>query len=527
MNTHYTAQPPSSPFEPTVGNQAAETSRDWAEGASLSRRAFLRNLLFVPASVTLPNVLITSASADDKSVRRESERGLERAAEYLSSSLQRHQIPGMSLAITRGGTILHQTSYGFANLEHATPANVETLYEIGSITKQFTATLVMLLAREKKLSLDQSVRHWVEAAPKEWEPVTIRNLLNHTSGIKNFTETPNFDKREISDVTQEELVELVSSFPMEFRPGQKWQYCNTNYYLLGMIIEKASGLAYEQYLKEKILQPLGMTQTRLDNRSNVTPGRADGYMVEVGSSPRNAPLISLTWAFSAGALLSNVRDLAKWDLALHSGRLLDKAAQEEMWSPTRLIDGTLVQYGYGWELHQVRDHRAVGHVGGIPGYSSSILRFPERDLSIILLSNRDGFMDPNPTMPPHFMSLTVAGMIDSKLAVALQPSGNDSNPDLTKKGVSFLTRLMRGEADPLLCARTYRESSEWELPFYSRLLRSYGHVDRIELTGRSVSTDVTIDRYQVVFDRAAWAIRVGFDRSGLVSELVAEREIPI
>jgi D-alanyl-D-alanine carboxypeptidase len=243
--------------------------------------------------------------------------------QHVTAQMQRLHIPGASLAIVRDGRIIKTQGYGFANLELKAPATKDTVYEIGSTSKQFTATAIMMLAEEGKVHLDDPITKYFPEAPQAWHGITIRHLLSHTSGIQNHVAVPHWldvfrTKLALeTSPSRDELLKMFFKLPLEFQPGETWAYDNTGYYLLGVIIEKASGKSYWQFLSERIFKPLGMNATRSTDPQPIVPNRASGYEWK-NDHFENRPVLLPAIAFSAGSLLSTVEDMAKWDAALYT-----------------------------------------------------------------------------------------------------------------------------------------------------------------------------------------------------------------
>jgi CubicO group peptidase (beta-lactamase class C family) len=302
--------------------------------------------------------------------------------DYVSAQMRKLHIPGLSLAIVREGRIVKAQGYGFANLELKAHATTETAYEIGSNTKQFTAAAIMMLVEEGKVHLENAITKYFPEAPEAWHGITVRHLLSHTSGIQNHVAIPHWLDVFRTNLAFEtapscdELLEMFFKLPLEFRPGETWAYDNTGYYLLGIIIEKASGKPYWQFLDERIFKPLGMTATRSTDPRPIVPDRASGYEWK-NDRFENRPILLPAIAFSAGSLLSTVEDMAKWDAALSSGKLLKKSGLDQMWTSSMTNDGADApfNYGFGWFIDSYHSHRLVQHSGGTPGFSSVIYRF--------------------------------------------------------------------------------------------------------------------------------------------------------
>jgi len=329
---------------------------------------------FVWAGVGLGLVLLAPGAA-----------GADRIDKYVKSQIQQHCIPGVALKIMQNGRVVKTAAYGFANLELNVRVSSETVFEIGSITKQFTAAGILLLAQEGRLSVDDSITKRLRDTPKAWTNVTIRHLLTHTSGIKSYTGLDGFQLWR--HLTQTQFIQAIGAQPMDFQPGESWKYCNTGFNLLGYILENVSGMDYWDFMSARIFQPLGMRATTNRLPSLIIPHRAAGY------EQTNHMWINrdydLTDVFSAGAIVSSVGDLAKWNAALDGESLLSAASKEQMWTPVRLNDGKTRSYGFGWSLDEVDGHKNIGHGGSTSGFSASIQRFPNDKLVIIILTNTD------------------------------------------------------------------------------------------------------------------------------------------
>jgi CubicO group peptidase (beta-lactamase class C family) len=305
--------------------------------------------------------------------------------DLVQREMRRHPIPGLALEIIQNGKPVKTSAYGLANLEWQTAVTPDTVFEIGSITKQFTAAGILLLAQDGKLSVDDKISQYLKDTPDAWANITIRHLLTHTSGIKNYTSLNGYEVRR--HLTQAQFIQSIGKQPMEFQPGDSWKYCNTGFNLLGYIIENVSGQDYWDFMSQRIFQPLGMTATTNRLLSLVIPNRAAGY------EKTNRIWINrdsdLTEVFSAGAIISTVGDLAKWNAALDTDRPLKAASKEQMWTPVKLNDGSPKKYGFGWFLDAVEGHKNIGHSGSTSGFSASIQRFPDDRLAVIILTNTD------------------------------------------------------------------------------------------------------------------------------------------
>jgi CubicO group peptidase (beta-lactamase class C family) len=302
----------------------------------------------------------------------------------VQSQMRRQHIPGLSLAVVKEGKVVVAKGYGLANVEHNVAAKPETVYQSGSIGKQFTATAVMLLVGEGKLRLDDKIKKYLDGTPQAWETITVRHLLTHTSGIKNYgPEDLNYRQ----DYSEKQLLQKVVSLPLDFSPGEKWSYSNTGYILLGIIIRKASGEFYGEYLRKRVFAPLGMDTTRIISEEDIVPNRAAGYRL-VNGQLKNQEWVSPSLNTTAdGSLYLTVLDLAKWDAALYTERLLKRAALEQMWTAVKTNDGKSHPYGFGWKIGQFRGQKVVEHSGEWQGFQTYIARLLDDKLTIIVLTN--------------------------------------------------------------------------------------------------------------------------------------------
>lgn len=309
-----------------------------------------------------------------------------RVEALVAKTLAKPGAVGFSIAIARGDHVVLSKGYGRADLENGVPATDASLFRIASITKQFTAAAIMRLAERGKLSLDDDFTKYVEF-PTHGKTVTIRHLLTHTSGIKSYTDVPGFFETGAAlDLTPEKVLEPVRNLPLEFEPGTRWAYSNTGYHLLGMIIEKVSGVPYARHLHDEFFAPLKLTHTRCDVGRDVIPGRARGYGMADGSLV-NAPYLSMTIPYSAGGLLSTAGDLVQWQLALIGGKVVSPDSYKQMTTPARLSDGSATQYGFGLFTSEIDGHANVMHGGGIPGFNSILAYFIDEKLSIAVITN--------------------------------------------------------------------------------------------------------------------------------------------
>jgi CubicO group peptidase (beta-lactamase class C family) len=301
--------------------------------------------------------------------------------------LTQHNITGLSLAVARKGELLHAAGYGLANLEHRAPATADTVYQTASVGKQFTAALVMMLVERGRIGIDEFVLPLIPDAPPEWDGITIRHLLTHTSGVSDLGLSELNYRLEYAD---EEIFKAVAIPPLEFEPGTQWNYSNAGYTLLGLLIGRVTGRFYGDLLREWVFDPLGMTTARAVDEADIIPNRAAGYRMEDGRI-LNHEYVSATLNRTAdGGLYISVADLAKWDRELAGGSLLTPASREAMWTPVRLTGGEVYKYGFGWEIGFSSRGRVVQHDGEWQGFSTHFRRYLDDGLSVMVLSNLAG-----------------------------------------------------------------------------------------------------------------------------------------
>ncbi|MBO0798016.1 MAG: serine hydrolase [Blastocatellia bacterium] len=329
--------------------------------------------------------LITAAGA----LVQESTPVTARLDEYMSAAAKQG-FTG-SVLVGQDGKVIFSKGYGMANEEWNIPNTPQTKFRLGSITKQFTATAILLLQERGKLSVQDPICKYVSECPQAWEPITIHHLLTHTSGIPSYTDVKSpeeYRKLSLSPVTVTGFVDSFKSKPLEFAPGEKWKYDNSGYFLLGYIIEKVSGQSYEKFLQDNIFTPLKLADTGYDTHDRIIKHRATGYSFR-NNTRINSDYLDMTVPYSAGSLYSTVEDLFAWNEALFSDKLLTAKSREAMMTVYKN------NYAYGLGVNQQFNRKMVSHGGGINGFNTALARFPEEKLTIVVLRNADyGYSNP-------------------------------------------------------------------------------------------------------------------------------------
>src|SRR5262245_9217427 len=281
-----------------------------------------------------------------------------------TAAVTEHRTAGVSVAVVKNGHTVLAKGYGFADLENDVPATAATVYRIGSVTKQFTSAAIMRLVEQGKVSLDDTLQKFLPNFPTQGNRVTVRHLLNHTSGIKSYTSLgPKWQRVNRLDLAQDSLVAMFANEPFDFKPGDAWLYDNSGYFLLGMIIEKLTGKSYGQYLQDELFTPLGLKSTIYCDQAPLIKHRAQGYASKPDGSFINAEPLSMTQPDAAGSLCSTVTDLAAWTLALSSGKVVSPASYKLMTTPGTLNDGKPLSYGFGLGVGAMGGHRQISHNG--------------------------------------------------------------------------------------------------------------------------------------------------------------------
>jgi len=287
-----------------------------------------------------------------------------------------------SVLIARNGEVLLTKGYGFADREHKISNTPQTKFRLASITKQFTAMAIIILEEQDKLDVQDPICKYLTECPEAWETITIHHLLIHTSGIPNFTDSPDYSRTSATPSRPEETIDRFQDEPLDFQPGERWSYSNSGYVLLGHIIERVSGQSYEEFLQENIFTPLQMTNTRYDHNQ-------DDLAVGYKSIFSKADFIDMSIPYSAGGLYSTVEDLYKWDQAFYTEQLLPQDHLDRIFAAHVAIpDSDGMAYGYGWMVGLEDGRRIITHGGGIEGFVTNIARYPEDKTVIIILSNQ-------------------------------------------------------------------------------------------------------------------------------------------
>ena len=317
----------------------------------------------------------------------------EKIVDWFFNRVIKPKYPGAAVLIARDGQIVYEKGHGYADIGHAARITPETVFRIGSVSKQFTAAAILKLQEDARLSVQDKLSKFLPDFPRGDE-VTLHHLLTHTSGIHSYTSDPNFMKTVMTEISPGELIDSFKDDKFDFEPGEGQSYCNSGYFLLGYIVEKVSGKSFEEYLREVFFEPLGMESTGIHRWNLVLDHEATGYSFSSGKVEK-AMNWDMSWAGGAGALYSTVGDLYRWNEGLFSGQVLSEASLKAAFSPATLNNGEIGRgtgvggsgYGYGWGIGELRGLPQIAHSGGLHGFSSYLMRLPEEKLTVTVLAN--------------------------------------------------------------------------------------------------------------------------------------------
>lgn len=398
--------------------------------------------------------------------------------------------PGITILVARDGKLLLRKGYGMANLETKQAMTPDMSLRLASITKQFTAVAILMLADEGKLSIQDDITKYLPDYPTKGKKITIEHLLTHTSGIISFTSKPDSDAMGKTDRTVAEVIDYFKNDPLLFEPGTGYAYSNSGYFLLGAIIEKLSGLSYAKFVEQRIFIPLGMAQTAYEGYERTPPLRAVGYTKENGTFVPDTP-ISMTVPYAAGALVSTVDDLNRWEQAIANGKLLKPGSWKSAFTSYKLANGQSINYGYGWGVGNLKGSPMFSHDGGIPGFQTYVLRLPQEKVFVAVLGNSDSGND------PEIVAIKAA-------ALAIGKPYADKEIILNAEALEAFVGVYGG---PGLETRTVRVAN--------------GHLVMSRSNGNLTLRPHSANGFFVA--KSLITVDFGLDTSGVVTEMIVER----
>jgi D-alanyl-D-alanine carboxypeptidase len=468
----------------------------------------LPTLAPLPSGLSTPSAAATTPAAATAALTGDQMQKIDAIA---TQALVDQAAPGLALAVVRDGKVVYSRGYGYASIELQQGTRDTSLFETGSITKEFTAAAILALADSDKLSLDDQLSKYVPDFPRGKE-ITLRDLLGMTSGIPDYTDAPGFDQANTKPVSPADIIATVKQLPLDFDPGTQWEYSNTNYILLGMVIERIPGDGdYGSYVDTDIFTKLGMTATKYGDVGASSPDLATGYTFD-GENFRLGTSWDLDWAYATGGVVSNVLDLAVWDAALPQDSLLSPPSLREMWSPVTLKDGTKIPYGYGWTIEAIDGHREIDTNGGLPGYNGRNAAFPNDRFDVVVLSNGQDF-DAGPVVRQIFELFYPPTPDETAADQAGDAAASTRARDIFK-------RLQSGTLDATqLTTDAGRHLTPKLLGQAKSSIGKLGAPLKFEQTDKYLLGTETVYSYRLTFKAAALGYAVGLESDGRVGEL--------
>jgi CubicO group peptidase (beta-lactamase class C family) len=425
----------------------------------------------------------------------------------VKAEMARQKIPGVGVAVVKGGEVLLSKGYGEANVEHHVPVTPETVFQSGSVGKQFTSAAVMLLVQDGKIALTDSITKYFPNAPASWKGITVRHLLTHTSGIPDYT-TDAMDYRR--DYTEDELEKMAFGVPPEFPPGSRWNYSNTGYVLLGIIIHKASGQFYGDVLRDRVFQPLTMRSARVISEADIVPHRAAGYELVKGELKNQewvAPKLNTT---ADGSLYLSLEDYIAWDRGLRAKKILSPESWAAVYTPVTLTSGKRYPYGFGWSIDTVAGQLRIHHGGAWQGFQTYIARYIGDDMTIVALSNLGGSQ-------PVAIVDGIAAILDPALAAKPPTPIADREPKVRAKLETILAATRDGHLSPNDFAYVRAGFFPSVAKAYQEILAGLGKPDSVTLFERTVLGDDRIYLYEVRYGDKVFRVRLGLAPDDKVS----------
>jgi len=401
------------------------------------------------------------------------------------SALAKSGVPSVSVAVVKDGQVVYLKAYGDARLEPKTAATTEMRYSIGSISKQFTATAILLLQEQGKLSLDDKVSKFIPNLTRANE-VTIRQLLSHTSGYQDYWPQDYVMPMMLQPVTAEKIMDGWARKPLDFDPGSKWQYSNTNYVIAGVIIEKASGKSLLEFMQEKIFTPLGMKSVASMDVTKASASDPVGYLRYALGPLRAAPKEGKGWLFAAGELEMTAEDLARWDIAMMDQKLLRPASYREFEREVQLSNGMGTRYGLGVSLGMEGGHRAVSHGGEVSGFTAENVVFPDERVAVVALTNQD--------------AVSASGEIAHGIAPLLFEKSDPATPLKLEQAKKIFAGLQHGTIDrSVFTDNANAYFSEAALKDFASGLEPLGTPQSFMQTRQGLRGGMTLRVYQIKF----------------------------
>ncbi|MBO9519054.1 MAG: beta-lactamase family protein [Porphyrobacter sp.] len=431
-----------------------------------------------------------------------------RVGAVIDEIMTNPEFVGLSVAVARGDRLVVERGYGIADLEWNSPVDASTIFRIGSMTKQFTAAAILKLAEQGKLGLDDPLSRYVPEFDTGGRVVTIRQMLNHTSGVPEYTMQPGFFGRlSLIDVSDAELLQLVSGKPFNFEPGAGWRYSNTNYYLLGMVIAKVSGRPYAAFMQDEFFTPLGLTHTRYGSESEIIPHRAQGYSFNSNTGAHaNDAAISMNTPGAGGALVSSAGDLVRWQIALTNGRAIRPASFEQMIASPVQMEQSTGLYGFGLMVDRLDGQRVISHGGGINGFGGVLSWLPDSGLRIAVISNSEA-------MPGSVVERRIIAALTSDVPPAPRSTPRPGTEAALRK---FIADITAGTPDYSTMSPLGAEMTRAMLPELQKIYKNLGPLRSLNFTKVTLQD---FDSYRADFANGAAVYTIVLAPDGTIATM--------
>lgn len=427
--------------------------------------------------------------------------------DYVNAEMARRHIPGVALAVVRKGAVERAQGYGFADLEHHVPMHPDALFKTGAVGMQFTAVALMLLVEDGRISLDESVRTYLPNTPRSWQPITIRNLLNHTSGLPA---TPGGEF--LVEYTDDSLLAVILKLPLNYAAGTRWRFSFSDYIVLGFVIDKVTGEHYTKFLAKRVFGPLNMRTAQPIDEAAVIPNRASGYEV-TGEVLRHPPFVSAFANSTAdGSLYLSALDYAAWSSAGLGRKLLKPESWAEISAPAKLKSGHIYPYGFGWFQQSGGDQTVWQHSGNWQGFQASISSYRSDDLTIVALANGS-------SADPAGIVRNVAALLDPKFRKTPGAPIEDRVPQVTTRFKSLLGQIVQGTTSRDDFTDFEKRDYSNMMAMYRDMLKPLGELREVALFGRKELGDDQIYQYRARYDKGVVEVNLGYAPNGRMGTL--------
>ncbi len=439
----------------------------------------------------------------------------DRVDDYVRAIMAERHIPGAAVAVMQNNKVVKMQGYGLASLEHNVPVTNDTVFEIGSVSKQMTAAAIMLLVEDGKVALDEKISAYLPDTPESWRDVTVRHLLTHSSGIKSYSSLDGFALLRRLKVA--DFIQQLSPHPLEFTPGERSSYSNSGFNLLAFIIESRSGKPYMEFMRERIFRPLGMTKTGDRDPEYIIANRASGYEWRgTRYAGRNWDLTDL---MGAGSIVSTIGDMVKWNTGLSSDTFLKPTSKAELWKQFTFNDGKQSTYGFGWRISEIRTHKLTGHTGQTAGFTAANYRYPDHGLAVIVLTNT------GETGNGGIIAGRIAKFYVPAMSLTAMKPIRDADP-LRSQSVlkALIARLANSPDATLMTPQLIEAVSTTRAKTINQRIAASGPAKILTLVGEEMVDGKTTLLYRADAGKRLFLWRIAFDGSGRISQMMLEEE---